>query len=207
MSNSEVPRLVRRARPKQQFARTKYRNALPLLLEEFEGRCVYSGQHWKRAGGIKCLEVDHYDPRLKKRPKQDYYNLLLATRHCNGAKGEFWPTPSELAQGLYVINPCRETDYGHHVFEDPRHHRLWGATPTGIWHIRRLDLNAPHLVCERRDRAEIWRLLRQQYGVALRPGVSLNQFSQEMMPLWEVLQAMIPEWPAKEAPPAYRFVA
>ena len=32
------------------------------------------------------MEVDHFDPRQKKDVIQNYKNLLLATRHCKGAK-------------------------------------------------------------------------------------------------------------------------
>lgn len=98
------------------------------------------------------MEVDHYDPSKKKDPIQNYANLLLASRHCNGNKGEFWPSPEQRRLGIRVINPCEEIDYGLHLFEDPISHKLVGATPTGIAHIELLDLNADHLVEERKQR-------------------------------------------------------
>ena len=55
------------------------------------------------------------------------------------------------------LNPCEEQDYGIHLFEDPATHELIGKTPTGRWHIDVLLLNAPHLVDERRRRAEMKR--------------------------------------------------
>ena len=99
------------------------------------------------------MEVDHFDARLKKEVQQKYENLFLASRHCNGAKRDR-PTAKERALGLRFINPCKEWDYGKHIFEDKKTHQLVGVTPEGIYHIRCCDLNAPHLVEERRDRVK-----------------------------------------------------
>jgi hypothetical protein len=106
-----------------------------------------------------AVHRDHIDPRLKSKSIQSYKNLFLATRHCNGAKGDTWPTRAEQALGLRFLNPCAEQDYGEHIVEDARTHRLVGVTPAGRFHIRMLDLNAEHLVAERRERAKIRELL------------------------------------------------
>lgn len=108
------------------------------------------------------MEIDHFDPTQKNRVVQDYFNLLLATRHCNLAKSDFWPNPRQRREGLRLLNPTRERDWGEHIVEDPVTHRLWGKTPTGTFHIRRLDLNARHLMEERRDRARLRRRLEGQ---------------------------------------------
>ena len=153
------PRIGRRPSAPRRFTRRTYRKAFSYLMEEFQERCAYSDQHVSRAGGSRSMEIDHFDPTQKSAVVQDYYNLLLATRHCNSAKSDFWPTPGDLRKGLRILNPTVEMDWGIHVVEDPKTHRLWGKTPTGTFHIRLLDLNAEHLVEERRQRYELHRLL------------------------------------------------
>ncbi|MBN8246255.1 MAG: hypothetical protein J0L84_02285 [Verrucomicrobia bacterium] len=108
------------------------------------------------------MEVDHFDPRQKEDVVQDYFNLLLSTRHCNLAKSSYWPGAVDRKCGLRLLDPTREMDWGVHVVEDPKTHLLWGRTPAGNLHIRRLHLNARHLVDERRDRGRILRLLAEQ---------------------------------------------
>jgi hypothetical protein len=132
-----------------------HRRYLKFLLLDFERRCAYSCQHANRAGGVGAMDVDHFDPTLTQPARNNYQNLFLATRHCNGKKGDNWPTPSQRRQGLRFLNPCEEVDYGVHLFEDPDTFEIWGATPAGRYHVRMLDLNADHLVLERRRRHEL----------------------------------------------------
>ena len=153
MSDSSEARIKRGRAPKKRIKRGKERStALEALRRDFEDRCAYSMQHALRVGGLKCLEVEHFDPRLKKKLFQGYKNLFLASRHCNGAKGDNWPRPSETRAGLRFLNPCEEADYGVQIFEDPDSHEIYGTTPAARWHIRMLDLNARHLVFERAER-------------------------------------------------------
>ena len=99
------------------------------------------------------MDVDHFRPRGKGRHL--YTNLLVATRHCNGAKSDLWPSASQKAKKIHLINPYTEDDYGKHLFEDPVTHEIVAITPAGFYHIFVLDLNAPHLVKERVERARI----------------------------------------------------
>lgn len=198
-SNPTNARLKRSDRPKKTFKRHSYRDAKPYLLEEFDCRCVYSGIHMNAAGGESCLEIDHYDPRKKKEYIQDYYNLLLAIRPCNNSKRSFWPSEKQKSAGLYVINPCAEVDYGKHIFEDPSTNRLWGGTPTGKWHIRKLDLNAEFLIVARRMRSLYFRKLRDPFTSKESFGMlreALNEFSKHA-------ELLIPEWPLKPSPSDY----
>lgn len=205
MSSSMPPRLTRHCPRKRFFSRSSLRKQVfELLFREFEGRCVYSGVHWRRVGRTG-LEVEHYDPRRKQKSRQDYRNLLLATGHCNRSKGDFWPSRAERALGLYVINPSAELDYGHHIFEDPASHRLWGATATGRWHIRVLGLNAEHLITERRDAATIRRLWKE-LGPVRCQGAGFGGLSESLGDLRSVVEACVPEWPHHEAPEGYRFI-
>ena len=99
------------------------------------------------------MDVDHFRPRGKGRHL--YTNLLVATRHCNGAKSDLWPSTYQKAKGIYLINPYTEQDYGKHLFEDPVTHEIVAITHAGFYQIFVLDLNAPHLVKERAERARI----------------------------------------------------
>jgi hypothetical protein len=145
-----------------------HRNYLKFLLVDFESRCGYSCQHVDRAGGISCMDVDHHNPLLPLPQRNDYKNLILATRHCNGKKGERWPTLDQRNRGLRFLNPCEEPDYGVHIFEDPDTFELWGATPAGVYHIRYLDLNSPHLVRERLRRHELRKLKKGAHFITTR---------------------------------------
>jgi hypothetical protein len=101
------------------------------------------------------MEVDHFNPTLVGSARNKYDNLFLGTRHCNGCKSHLWPTAKERKKGIYILNPCKEQDYGSHIFEHPETHRLIGVTTAGDFHITACDLNANHLVIERRERAAI----------------------------------------------------
>lgn len=111
-------------------------------------------QHLQHAGGLKCMEVDHFDPRRRYDAAQNYCNLFLASRHCNGAKRDYWPTQEDEQMGIRLLNPCNEKDYDVHIFEDPLTHLLIGITPAGRLQVRVCDLNAPHLIKERNLRSD-----------------------------------------------------
>lgn len=101
------------------------------------------------AGGIRHMEIDHFDPTLRGAARDAYSNLMLATRHCNNMK----KNASQIATGIRLLNATKELDYGRHIFEDPQTHELVGVTPGGSYHIDILDLNHGTFVSERRDRA------------------------------------------------------
>ena len=116
------------------------------------------------------MEVDHFDPRKKREIIQSYDNLFPAKRACNNRKNDQWPKAVEIAAGIYLINCCVERDYGKHIFEDPISHRVWGATPAGIYHIRVLGLNTDNLIAERKDRSDQRELLIKKIAT-VKPGV------------------------------------
>jgi hypothetical protein len=118
------------------------------------------------------MEIDHFNPTLKRAAIQDYANLFLATRHCNGAKGNQWENHQRRQRGARFLNCCKETDYGVHIFEDPDTHKLVGVTPEGKYHVRNCDLNAPHLVRERLERAQLFQLL-QRTPICVKPGIPI----------------------------------
>lgn len=122
-----------------------YRRAKSGLLRCYKERCGYSAIHMHFLGGIRCLEVDHFNPATKKLKKQKYKHYVLASRHCNGSKSDSWPTADQRAKGLRLLNPRVEQDYGVHFVVDKLTGRLIGKTPSGIFHIRVCDLNADTL--------------------------------------------------------------
>jgi hypothetical protein len=163
MSNSTKPRIIRSHFPTQVITRNNYREvSWDCLVKDFKERCAYSRQHINRAGGSKCMEIDHFDPRLKSYFRQEYSNLFLATRHCNGAKRDRWESNKKRQQGARFLNCCEEADYDVHIFEDPDTHEVVGITPEGKYHVRNCDLNAPHLVQERAQRAQLWDFLEKK---------------------------------------------
>src|SRR5437867_9994808 len=104
MSSSTTSRIVRGPAPRKRLTRRNYRKvALEPLRRDFQERCAYSCQHVSRAGGLKCMEIDHFDARKKNEFIQSYANLFLATRHCNGARRSVWPTANEQALGLRYL--------------------------------------------------------------------------------------------------------
>ncbi len=145
------------------------------------------------------MEVDHFDYREKKDVFQRYENLFLASRHCNGAKLQK-PTAKERAAGLRLLNPCEELDYGPHIVEDPNTHELQGLTPLGIYHIRTCDLNAEHLVLERKERSEILGVLRRDKGMTMRKQSPLNEGLEAIQALQKQVKKMIPELPVLRPP-------
>src|SRR5262249_35577920 len=120
------------------------------------------------------------------------------------SKGQTWPNKAQQRLGVRLLNPCREVDYGEHIFEDPKTHELVGVTPPGRYHIIVCDLNAAHLVRERRDRAKIKALLDKTpvtlVGTVqfdLGSGVAgISALKQAIEALREELSYMIPPIPA-----------
>lgn len=191
--SSHSPRIVRKeSPPKFRISHVSYRKYLE---RDFGDRCAYSGQRPSRAGR---LEIDHHNPLLKGNARNNYENLFLATRHCNGKKGQRWPSADLLAQEIRFLNPCIELDYGHHIFEDPETFDLWGNTRAGKYHIAMLDLNHPTLVSERRQRAK-YRKDILAAGIFSLTG-SATAAKEALKDLRFEVEEMIPSWPQKSRP-------
>jgi hypothetical protein len=200
MSASSTPRVVRKHAPKQIFKPSNYRKTLPMLLADFEGRCAYSLVHVKGVGESQ-MHVDHHNPNLKKR--SPYTNLFPAYGLCNMAKGDSWPTESQMKNGIRYLNPCAEADYNHQIFEDPATHQLVATTPAADYHIEMLDLNNPALVNQRKERADLNRAINSP--VFCKPGSpSWDAAAAEIMKLFlGILDNKIPPiQPPPSAPAA-----
>jgi len=173
------------------------------LLRDFQRRCAYSQQHTDRSLGERTMEIDHFNPLLSGLKRHKYENLFLATRHCNGAKSDTWPTKIARDKGIRFLNPCEENDYGVHLFEHPVTHRLIGITPAGDFHITVCDLNATQFVNERADRAKIYDLLqntpvtpthKSKNGEVLEPIKLLREQFEKMIPLIAYLSSDHPKY-------------
>jgi hypothetical protein len=103
---------------------------------------------------------------------------------------------------MRFLNCCDEVDYGHHIFEHPMTRRLVGVSPAGRYHIRMCDLNAPHLVTERKLRAELWRHLTTRRAT-IRDLSRLPDLHRLLLTLTALMDQMIPmleELPIGAAP-------
>lgn len=192
------PRLERGKPVSAQYPKTKYRQALPSLLMETGDRCGYSLQHVLDLG-LKSMEVDHINPKLRHPFRNRHGNLITASRHCNGAKSDTWPSAEDRKAGLYLINPYEEADYGKHIIEDRATGILSGKTIAGKWHIEILDLNAAHLVTKRLDRTQLGNAF---LAAAMASGTdSTNELLRAVIAKLQEAQSsmlpiMIPELPA-----------
>ena len=165
-------------------------------MEDFKERCAYSMMHLK-AVAEKQMHVDHHDPRLKK--ASPYKNLFPAYAVCNLAKGDR-PDDEDRRNGMRLLNPCEETEYGEHIFEDPTSHELVGTSALAIFHIEILDLNNPTLVAAREERALIVNLLRRPIEVLNNTNFNDAGFLGILEGFRALLRFKIPEIPAPPAP-------
>lgn len=195
MSNSIKPPRVNRSTPPRLFYQGRHREAFPYLMVDFQQRCAYSMQHISRAGGPKNMEVDHFNPHLKKDHFQRYSNLFLSTSHCNRSKSDRWPTNKDRDKGIHFLNCTKEMDYGVHIFEDPDTHEAVGVTTAGRYHVLSCDLNAPHFIEERTKRAGYWESLSQTPITTKSPFPVPPIVDQIYQDLLEVANAMIPPIP------------
>ena len=109
---------------------------------------------------------------------------MLASRHCNGAKGDEWPSKKMKKQGFEFIDPCKEQDYGKHIFEDISSGKLVAVSPKGLYQIEKCDLNADHLVKQRLQRTKLRKLLEKGKSIFTipenQPILESNKFLGEM---------------------------
>lgn len=96
-----------------------YRDAKPVLEEDFHNLCGYCGKD-----GIimnQKFHIDHFVPqRLAKEKREDYYNLVLACPRCNLVKSGKWPTEDKAVPNdgeIGFVDPATE-DYDCHVERD-----------------------------------------------------------------------------------------
>lgn len=194
MSRSSPPRVARKHAPAFQLRKTTYSKSKPYLLLDFDGRCAYSMQH-----GSRCdIQVDHFDPTKKKDSVQHYENLFPASSHCNNAKRDTWPSKAMQLRGFRLLNCCKEADYDHVIFEDPNTHLLIGSTVSARFHIEVCDLNAPHLVSERKKRAEYRRKLEASGPIQFAAHVPFEKLADLIRAFREEVETMIP--PIKPPP-------
>lgn len=139
------------------------------------------------------MEIDHFNPTLKRRARNAYSNLMLATRLCNNIKRDAWPAPSDIAIGARLLNPTVEMDYGEHIFEDPNTNELVAVSPEGSYHIDVLDLNNETFVWEREKRAR-YATLKREYAATL--SGSFPELRDMLITVNEVFDLLIPFIPA-----------
>jgi hypothetical protein len=144
--------------------------------------------HINETGGQSGMHVDHFDPTIRGRARNDYTNLMLASAHCNLRKSATWPSWSKRRRGLRFLNCTEEQDYGAHIFEDRLTGRLYGSTPAGIFHIEKLDLNSPFLCNKRKQRTELRRL-----NNSLFVGLPVDEILPQIRAWNQLIAELIPE--------------
>lgn len=148
------PRVSRKYDPTTCFAEHELRNqALDQLLSDFADRCAYSLIHVE-AVSKHNMEVDHHNPNITGEKRNAYSNLYPAFSLINNHKRKRWPNENQKNNRQRFLDPCKETDYGNHIFEDHGTGTLIPASPEAVYHIENLGLNHDWLKAQRRKRTE-----------------------------------------------------
>lgn len=188
-----MPRIVRKNghRAKKVYKAWNYREALPLLLEDFDNRCAYSMVH-KDTLAKRQLHVDHFDPKKKKR--SPYGNLFPCYDVVNEAKSNA-PIVSFIDPAAHLLNPCEVDDYGHLIFENLQTGELEPHPDSAAadYHLTILDLNNANLAMMRKDRTNKKRILAAGFKpVTPEQSASLEAIKNEL----PILIHEIPEMPS-----------
>lgn len=156
----KVPRVKRSVWPRaKKLTEGTYRKkALPLLLKDFQGCCAY------------CLDpedfrlpshshVDHFNPRLTGRKRNQYVNLMLACVACNYCKLDK-PVTNPLKPSQRLLNCTEESEFPAHLSENDggewRPH-----SDAGYYHVESIGLNAACHKLKRAERAKIAKQIRE----------------------------------------------
>ena len=213
MNQRTSARICRREAPPVMRGRTGYRKAEPYLRRDFDFRCAYCSVHEQITGGTQSFCIDHFKPRSRGGPVNDYTNLYWVCIPCNMIKHNKWPTSEQLRRGYRFADPCREQDAGIHFIESDDG-LLQPLTPCGEYHIATLRLNRSWLQQQRRDRTQKWTRFNETYqlqvelerAIEARPANDATQMmqrllsflSQEIGALRSELAVAIPMWRSKE---------
>ncbi|MEW8143807.1 MAG: HNH endonuclease [Candidatus Thiodiazotropha endolucinida] len=140
--------------PKSKHVRTQtpypyknYSDFKPSLRKEFDKTCVYCRTP-DNLSEKNYYAVEHYRPKRKfPELETEYTNLYYACGHCNSKKGEFWPTDSQLMEGIFIPNPCDHEMHRH--LRTSRNGTVAHHSLAGRWTIDLLDINSPNKVKKR----------------------------------------------------------
>lgn len=191
--NKRTPRIHRGSAPRGvRLTEWHLREKIfPHLLEVFGHRCAYSQRH-NLLTGTSCLDLEHFNPTLTGKARNRYSNLMVGAHLTNMVKTDIWPTRMQRRKGIRFLNPCKEQDYGIHLFEDPVTHQIVSSTPAGRFHIVACNLNDESYVWERMTRANLRAQIPQPRILAM-PPEEISHLASEVSRLVEV---MIPHIPA-----------
>jgi hypothetical protein len=90
------------------------------LRAEFRRQCVYCRLP-DGPKGQDTFGVDHYKPVSRfPRLRASYSNLFYSCNPCNRRKGDFWPTRTQRAKGIFMPNPCDHTMAEHLAYRGAR---------------------------------------------------------------------------------------
>jgi hypothetical protein len=105
--------------------------------------CAYCGVTEEQVGS--GLTIDHFQPQVTG-GEENLENLLYCCYACNSFKGDWW-NPDGVDR---ILHPFNE-DIQEHLQEESDG-ILTSKTPTGAFHIEKLQLNRPPLIANRQRR-------------------------------------------------------
>src|SRR5262249_43951368 len=153
------------------------------LRERYGFRCGYCGVRETEAGAE--LTVDHFQPRSQG-GTDEADNLVYCCHACNEFKADHWRPDSPRR----LLHPQRD-ELSVHL--SPADDGTWvGLTETGVFHIRRLRLNRPALVAQRRER-RLLEMDRAAYRAALERLAELEQQLTRLQRQLESPEGMSPD--------------
>jgi hypothetical protein len=126
-----------------------YRSFRPFVREDFVRQCAYCLLPEILASGQENFELDHFRPKSRfPYLLDDFYNIYYACHPCNHTKRDGWPSPELEAQGISLVDLCKEEFTTH--FQVTEDGKCSGVTKPGSYTIDLLRLNRTHLVTTRR---------------------------------------------------------
>ena len=118
--------------------RESVRNA---LRARYQYRCGYCGVEEAEVGAE--LTIDHFQPRAQN-GTDNAANLVYCCNACNQFKGDYWQ-PDSIER---ILHPLHDAVVQH--IAELKNGQLQALTDTGRFHIRRLHLNRPALIANRK---------------------------------------------------------
>jgi hypothetical protein len=121
------------------------------LQKEGEYQCVYCALKDNVLGGIDHYHVEHYRPvKHFSHLEHDYQNLFYSCPICNRFKGPDWPAEPDSSHSIPSYPNPSEVDYNDLFNIDIEAGLIEGIYVASKYVEKRLYLNRPHLLLERR---------------------------------------------------------
>jgi hypothetical protein len=123
------------------------------LQKEGSYQCVYCALKDNVLGGIDHYHVEHYKPKSNERFKylvNDYKNLFYSCPICNRFKWMDWPADPAPDHSIPAYPNPSEIDYNSIFDINFETGEIFGKFPASKYMEKKLYLNRPHLILERK---------------------------------------------------------